>query len=134
MLIEAMSRGAEQIAVLTKQLLGFSRQGELDVHEEQLNRIVDSATALVEPALQGRRIKRDLGYDKTVTCSRGLVVQVLVNLLENAAHASPPGSEITLSTRLEGGMVTFEVHDLGPGVPKELRDRIFDPFFTTKPP
>ena len=134
MLFEAMSTGAEQIAVLTRQLLGFSRQGELEVREEPMGRILDAAVALVEPALAGRRIRRELQYTEKVRCARGLVVQVLVNLLENAAHASPPGGEIVLSTRLEGGMVLFDVTDSGPGVPKELRDRIFDPFFTTKAP
>ncbi|MBL8952214.1 MAG: response regulator [Myxococcaceae bacterium] len=134
MLFEALSTGAEQIAVLTKQLLGFSRQGELEVREEAMSRILDSAEALVEPALAGRRIRRDLKYKDGVRCARGLVVQVLVNLLENSAHASPPGSEIVLSTRVENGFVCFDVKDSGPGVPKELRDRIFDPFFTTKPP
>ncbi len=134
MLFEALTTGAEQIAVLTKQLLGFSRQGELEVREEPMGRILDSAAALVEPALAGRRIRKDVQYADAVRCARGLVVQVLVNLLENAAHASPAGSEIVLSTRVENGVVCFDVKDAGPGVPKELRDRIFDPFFTTKSP
>jgi len=134
LLFDALTTGAEQIAVLTKQLLGFSRQGELEVREESMGRILDSAEALVEPALAGRRVRRDLRHTDAVRCARGLVVQVLVNLLENAAHASPPGGEITLSTSLENGFVCFDVRDSGPGVPKELRDRIFDPFFTTKAP
>ncbi len=134
LLLDAMTAGAEQIAVLTKQLLGFSRQGELDVRDEPMSRILDSAVALVEPALAGRRLKREIGYAEKVRCARGLIVQVLVNLLENAAHASPPEGEILLSTRVEKGLVMFEVRDSGTGVPKELRDRIFDPFFTTKAP
>ncbi|MBK7864152.1 MAG: response regulator [Archangiaceae bacterium] len=134
LLLDAMTHGADQIAVLTRQLLGFSRQGELDVREEALTRVLDSAEALVEPTMQGRRIRRDLQYTDKVRCARGLVVQVLVNLLENAAHASPPGSEIVLSTHLENGFIMFDVRDAGPGVPKDMRERIFDPFFTTKDP
>jgi signal transduction histidine kinase len=60
--------------------------------------------------------------------------QVLVNLLENAAHAAGPGGWIEIATSRRPGRVTLEVSDSGPGVPVHLRDRIFEPFFTTKPP
>src|SRR6185295_993459 len=73
MLLAAMTAGADQIAVLTRQLLGFSRQGELEVREEPMNRIIETAEALVEPALGGRRIRRDLQYTDKVRCARGLL-------------------------------------------------------------
>ena len=61
--------------------------------------------------------------------------QVFLNLLDNAVRAAPPGSQIYL-TLLENskGFVTLGVHDQGPGIPVENRERIFDPFFTTRPP
>jgi two-component system NtrC family sensor kinase len=62
------------------------------------------------------------------------VIQVLVNLFENASHVSPPESELTISTRCENDFLIIDVHDQGPGVAVNLRDRLFDPFFTTKDP
>jgi signal transduction histidine kinase len=61
---------------------------------------------------------------------------VCLNLLLNAADATPPGGTVVLETRTaaEGTRVEFEVRDTGPGVPPDLRERIFEPFFTTKGP
>lgn len=57
------------------------------------------------------------------------VVQIFVNLLQNAADAAP-GAQIEVA--FEDGAVT--VRDHGPGLPPEIRQHLFEPFFTTKPP
>jgi signal transduction histidine kinase len=62
------------------------------------------------------------------------MVQVLTNLIENAAHAAGEGGWVEIDGRASGGRITVEVADSGPGVPMELRDRVFEPFFTTKAP
>jgi two-component system sensor histidine kinase AtoS len=64
------------------------------------------------------------------------VVSVLVNLLENAAHAAgPDGVELRLSA-VQGDehelMLALDVVDTGPGVPEEFQERIFKPFFTSR--
>ncbi|MEO1751006.1 sensor histidine kinase [Thiofaba sp. EF100] len=58
--------------------------------------------------------------------------QVLLNLLQNALHATPPGGRIQVSGACEGGRLRVCVRDGGPGMPPEVLARIFDPFFTTK--
>lgn len=58
--------------------------------------------------------------------------QVLVNLLQNALHASPEGGEVRLSAACDGRAVKFVVEDQGVGIPAANLDRIFHPFFTTK--
>ncbi|MBQ5755608.1 MAG: sensor histidine kinase KdpD [Oscillospiraceae bacterium] len=60
-----------------------------------------------------------------------LIVQVLVNLLNNAIKYTPPGSNILLSARSEGENVRFAVADDGPGVPEEERKKLFDMFYTS---
>ncbi|HHH31641.1 MAG TPA: response regulator, partial [Polyangiaceae bacterium] len=67
----------------------------------------------------------------------GELVQVLVNLLINAAHAiddAPERSahEITITAALEDEHVVIMVQDSGCGIPDEIRDRLTEPFFTTK--
>ena len=77
-----------------------------------------------------------------VDCQPGLQVlgdsqrllQVLVNLLNNAHDASPAGSRITVASRLVSGSVQLSVTDEGSGNPEDIREQIFDPFFTTKEP
>ncbi len=58
--------------------------------------------------------------------------QVLLNLLQNALHASPPGGRIQVSGACEDGCLRVCVRDEGPGMPPDVASRIFDPFFTTK--
>lgn len=54
---------------------------------------------------------------------------MLVNLLENAAHHTPPGTRIAVSARSRGDAVEVEVSDDGPGVPAGIRERVFEKFF-----
>ena len=58
--------------------------------------------------------------------------QALVNLLENALHASTPDHPPCATARSEGSALVFEVRDHGPGVPDAERARIFEPFHTTR--
>ncbi len=74
------------------------------------------------------------------------LLQVFLNLIKNAAEASPKGGTIKLRSFYEPGLlrrargaerlplpIQVEVIDDGPGVPADLRDSIFDPFVSGKP-
>lgn len=56
------------------------------------------------------------------------LVQVITNLLSNAAKFSPPGSAVTVATAEEGDMVRISVRDHGCGITGEFKPRIFDKF------
>jgi signal transduction histidine kinase len=71
-----------------------------------------------------------------VIASAGQIEQVLVNLVTNAAKATPDGKRGEIVVRLgpgSPGMARLEVIDQGTGMEPALMDRIFDPFFTTRP-
>lgn len=56
--------------------------------------------------------------------------QVVINLLDNAIKYSPAGGRIWIRVlALEGQLVSVEVHDSGPGISPEHRDRVFDRFY-----
>lgn len=84
--------------------------------------------------------RKDINY--VVNCRQGLqilgdsqrLLQVMINLINNAHDASPAGSTITISSKLVSSSVQISVTDEGTGIPEEVRDRIFEPFFTTKEP
>jgi signal transduction histidine kinase len=61
-------------------------------------------------------------------------MQALINLLLNAAHATPPRGTVRISAEHRQNRIGIAIADTGPGIPKEIVDRIFEPFFTTKPP
>jgi len=64
----------------------------------------------------------------------GLIVQVLVNILENAFKYSPPGSPVEVSGRKTGNLVEIEVADRGVGIPEQDLLRIFDKFYRVQRP
>jgi signal transduction histidine kinase len=55
---------------------------------------------------------------------RGLIGQVLANLIENAIRHTPPGSEIRIGLEENSGRVVLSVADNGPGVPEAERDLV----------
>ncbi len=62
------------------------------------------------------------------------LLQVAVNLIQNAVDASSNGSVVRIRMRSVRPSVVLEVLDEGEGIPPEIRERIFEPFFTTKDP
>ena len=64
---------------------------------------------------------------------RGMIEQILINLLQNSEQALKDGGKVRLQARLnKRGHVCIEVSDSGPGIPDDIRQKIFVPFFTTK--
>jgi PAS domain S-box-containing protein len=64
----------------------------------------------------------------TVCGDADRLMQVLANLLSNAAKYSPRGGEVRISVRPRAGGFRFSVADRGPGIPPEFRARVFDKF------
>lgn len=59
-----------------------------------------------------------------------LIVQVVINLVNNAVKYTPAGSHIVLSAQAQGEMVLVSVSDDGPGIPDAAKEKLFDMFFT----
>ncbi len=135
---EALS-GAQRIRSIVQGLRVFSRDIDDAPHAIDAADAVQAALRITEVELRPRaRIECDLGSGYWVHASEGRLVQVLVNLLINAAQAIEPGHpeentvRVSLS-RPEEHRVRVTVSDTGSGIDPEVMDRIFDPFFTTKP-
>ena len=65
---------------------------------------------------------------------RFLLRQMLGNLLDNAIDFSPRGGRVTLSARLHGARLRFEVTDQGPGIPDYAAGRVFERFYSLPRP
>ena len=61
-----------------------------------------------------------------------LIIQVLINLIDNAVKYTPPGSTIFIRGKKEDGKAWISVEDNGPGIPDEMKPHIFEMFFTGK--
>ena len=61
-----------------------------------------------------------------------LIIQVLVNLIDNAIKYTPPGSIICIRGIKADGKAQISVEDNGPGIPDEMKPHIFEMFYTGK--
>jgi signal transduction histidine kinase len=131
-LMDVLNSCAEQIAFLSRQLLGF-RKGvvELDLRSVPVSELLQRAVSLAHPG--GVHIRLDATCEGLLKCAPPLLTQVLTNLLENAIHAAGPRGWVEIRTSATGNQFTIELSDSGGGVPLALRERVFEPFFTTKP-
>lgn len=100
--------------------------------------VVERARALVFAGVRGGpAIEIDPSVDDLeVTADTDRMVQVLVNLLQNAYDAvrDREGSHVRVRASVADGRVELVVEDDGPGVPAEVEAHLFEPFTTTKPP
>ena len=59
-----------------------------------------------------------------------LIVQVIINLVDNAIKYTPTGSEIEIGMKKEGKWISVSVSDNGPGIPNEQKIHVFDMFYS----
>lgn len=102
-----------------------------------LAEIVGSAMRRAASILKDHRVEIDLAPDlPMVNVDPVLFEQALFNLLDNAAKYAPAGSLVSLhgwaQGGQEGGRVTLQVLDEGPGIPPEDVEKVFDKFFRAR--
>lgn len=93
-----------------------------------IGEIAREAAAEVTPMLRGRSLEVGDMPVIFVIAARDELHRLIVNLLDNAIHHTPPGSRIEISARIERDQVLLEVADDGPGIPEHMRDQVFDRF------
>nr|WP_315256731.1 ATP-binding protein [uncultured Duganella sp.] len=94
-------------------------------------KIVADAVEQVDPLIKSRQHRFDVALAPAplmVTGDHKRLVQVLANMLNNAAKYTPPGGAIKLSARADGSNVKLSVSDNGIGMAPELRSRVFELF------
>jgi signal transduction histidine kinase len=139
-LTEAPARSREglvRIQQIVKDLRDFARQNTVgDVQPDcALNAGIESTINIARGLAKKHQVElvADLADVPVITCSPGRINQVVLNLITNAVHASPPNSQVLVRSRRCPDGVCIEVIDHGCGVDPAIREKIFDPFFTTKP-
>jgi CheY-like chemotaxis protein len=132
---EIIVRQAEHMTDLVNDLLDVSRvtRGLVTLEKEELdlNVIVAAAVEQVRPLIDMRRHALTLqlsGQPAHVTGDRTRLVQVISNILNNAAKYTPPGGRIVLAVTVGAGRVTVAVRDNGVGIAPEVLPYIFDLF------
>jgi two-component system, NtrC family, sensor kinase len=126
--------GLSRIGDLVLKLRSFSRLDEGERKAIPFKECLDSVLTILGHRLHGRiEVQARISPPEVVECYPALLNQVLLNLVGNAADAIDGSGTISITAGGDGADYVISVHDSGPGIPLELRDRVLEPFFTTKP-
>jgi PAS domain S-box-containing protein len=145
-LVQEIKAAGERAALLTRQLLAFSRKQVLVPRVLDLNALVHDLEKMLR-----RLIGEDIDLEAhlaagplPVRVDPGQLEQVLLNLAVNARDAMPKGGRLTVQTRRvdrppDGGgpagpCALLSVSDTGCGMDEAVKAHLFEPFFTTKEP
>lgn len=137
-MLEKALKGVQRAESVIGSLLTYSRAGSKGRVPVGCWDVLFDTCSFLNAALRIQNIivkVPERGVEATVLANPQEVQQILTNLLLNAKDAVEGRKEavVQLTAGSDGEEFHWEVHDSGPGIPEEIRDRIFDPFFTTKP-
>jgi signal transduction histidine kinase len=132
-----MGEGLERIEGVTRRLLVATREDPPRRARANLNDIVQDAIQFVEARAGQAGVVLEVGLGRVplVEIDAGRVSEALLNVIDNALHATPAGGVVSVTTVEELNGVSFGrlvVRDTGKGIAGCDLPRVFDPFYTSK--
>ena len=129
--------GAKRISSTLRGLVNYARPSPLVLSKLSLGRLVTDTIGFLEhqPMLHGKILENLVPPDlPLIRADANQLSQVLMNLLLNAAEATPEGGRITISASKLAYVESVEIRvsDTGNGMAPEVLAHVFEPFFTTK--
>lgn len=120
---------------LVENLLNMTRiqEGRLQLHikYEVVDDIISEAVMRVKKRSSDHVLTVERPDEVLLVPMDGqLIIQVLVNLIDNAFKHTPPGSHVTVSAGQDGGFMLFQVADNGGGISPDKLDEIFEGFYS----
>jgi PAS domain S-box-containing protein len=127
----------ERCANISRNLLDFSRQSEIEIRENDIHDILDKTLTILRHRAGLDEIEILTSYATELpllSCDFKRLQQAFINILWNAIEAMPDGGVLTVSTAHDRkqDMIVVQISDTGVGIQDEDAERIFEPFFTTK--
>ncbi len=120
---------------LVENLLSITRMEngrmQITMSVQLIDDVLEEAVRHIRRKGMGHRISIETGEELLLAkIDAKLIVQVVINLADNAIKYTPEGSTIVLRARKDGPMIAVSVVDNGPGIPDEMKARVFEMFFT----
>ena len=130
---------AQWLTGLVENLLSITKISDgsvkLRLSDQVVDDIVSEALRHIDRRSTEHHIEVDCGdVPLLVRVDAGLIVQVLINLVNNAVKYTPTGSNIRITAIPRENMAEIYVSDNGPGISDELKERVFEMFFTGSNP
>ncbi len=120
---------------LVENLLSVSRleEGRMNLHVT--TELIDEVVAEALRHINRKSVEYQLQVQNSdeyllAQIDAKLIVQVLINIVDNAIKYTPPGSEIAISWKRNGAFIEISVADNGPGISDEAKPHVFDMFYS----
>ena len=158
--LEVIDMEIRRLDRVVQTLVDFSRPVELQLHEQDLRRVVRDVLALAADELETHRVTLVSHMPQNPLIAKvdaDLLKQAVLNVIQNGAQAMPDGGRLEVALEEEGNhaddfpllassngenpekaertgpsAAVVRIADQGPGIPEEIREKIFDLYFTTK--
>ncbi|MBO4862117.1 MAG: sensor histidine kinase KdpD [Firmicutes bacterium] len=126
---------SEWLIDLVENLLSISRieNGQMDLHlsSEVLGDVIEEALKHTDRNASRHNISvRGTDDILLVNMEAKLIMQVLINLVNNAIKNTQDGSDIIIESRQDGNEAIVTVRDNGPGIPDDIKPHVFEMFYT----
>ncbi|MCG3126150.1 MAG: Sensor protein ZraS [Phycisphaerae bacterium] len=135
-LIDKIEAGIQSIERVVQNTLSLAPSRACQLRPQNLQVVIERALDVSADALRRHdvRVTRETAAETfMISCDEEALHRAFVNLLVNAAEASPPQGEVCVVVRRgRRGMVVTEVRDHGRGLQRGAGEKIFNPFYTTK--
>lgn len=131
--VHLVKRQSKHLSRILDDLADLSRmaQGQLELQRAVIDvrDVIEQALQSCEALMAERRhcLIRDIDAGSLIVKGDATrLVQVLVNLLNNAAKYTPPGGKVTIGAHRRDASITVTVRDTGTGIAPEMLSRVFD--------
>lgn len=136
--LEAIQNAGRRAAVLTRQLLAFSRHQVLCPQVVEIDAVIAGMQDILRRLIrEDVRLEIATSHDAAkILIDPSQLEQIILNLAINARDAMPEGGTLTIESSTTADTppkVMLTVRDTGSGMDAETQTRMFEPFFTTKP-
>ncbi len=133
--VELALSECKRVKKLISNLQDFHRPTPGRFASQAINQLIDEVLLLTTKEFENHRlhiIKEYADNLPEIKIVADQIKQVLLNLLQNAIDASPPNTDIKITTKRLNNQLTISIKDQGCGITPENQQHIFEPFFTTK--
>jgi len=134
-MFEIAAQESKRLEILTDDFLMFARTKEPEIRQNNVCENLEYVASLARAKLTEKQIAVTINCDKNFNAGfdAGQIRQALLNLLMNAADASPENGRIELGCAESAGMLKIYVENDGEAIENAIVERIFEPFYTEKP-
>jgi len=133
-LISAIQGGSKRITKFVNGLKTFTHQAEQAFYPKNIVNLLAEALLILGGKIKEKQIEviKDISKIVEIDCQSGKIIQVFVNMLDNAIDAVNQNGQIHIQMKPQGKYLLINIKDNGKGMDETTLRRIYDPFFTIK--